>query len=61
MCVQTKLRLTAEAKAPERDPTLLCCAFRKQRLYLFTRKEPEDAEDAAVRVCCAGPPAHPCQ
>jgi len=27
---------------------LLCCAFRKQRLYLFTRREPEDAEEATV-------------
>lgn len=29
------------------DPTLFACAFRRQRLYLFTRREPADAEDAA--------------
>jgi len=28
----------------ENDPTLLCCAFKKSRFYLFSRREPEDAE-----------------
>jgi peptidylprolyl isomerase domain and WD repeat-containing protein 1 len=32
--------------ATEKDPTLVCSAFQKTRLYLFTRREPEDAEDA---------------
>ncbi|KAI8471687.1 MAG: putative cyclophilin (cyp-15) [Monoraphidium minutum] len=38
----------AEIKLPERDPTLLALAYRKQRFYLFTRREPADAEDAAA-------------
>lgn len=25
-----------DAKLPQPDPTLLCCAFQRQRLYLFT-------------------------
>jgi peptidylprolyl isomerase domain and WD repeat-containing protein 1 len=29
------------------DPTLFACAFRRQRFYLFTRREPADAADAA--------------
>jgi len=36
------------AEAPERDPTLVTAAYKKQRLFLFTRREPADAEDAAV-------------
>lgn len=35
-----------ESKEPLIDPTLLCCAFRKHRLYLFSRREPEETEDA---------------
>jgi peptidylprolyl isomerase domain and WD repeat-containing protein 1 len=30
-----------------RDVTLLCCAFKKQRLYLFSKREPEEAEEAS--------------
>ena len=26
------------------DPTLICTAYKKNRFYLFTRKEPEDAK-----------------
>lgn len=26
-----------DAKLPQPDPTLLCCAFQRQRLYLFTQ------------------------
>eukprot|EP00879_Flechtneria_rotunda_P012987 GHRR01013561.1.p1 GENE.GHRR01013561.1~~GHRR01013561.1.p1 ORF type:complete len:310 (+),score=84.43 GHRR01013561.1:4033-4962(+) len=37
-----------ELKLPARDPTLVACAYKKQRLYLFTRREPADAEDAAA-------------
>jgi len=37
-----------ELKLPERDPTLVAAAYKKQRLFLFTRREPADAEDAAV-------------
>jgi len=36
------------SKAVEKDPTLLCCAFKKPRLYLFSRREPEDVADATV-------------
>ena len=47
-----KLRVGAgEARAAQRDPTLLCCAYNRQRLYLFTRREPEDTEDAAAGRC----------
>ncbi|GAB4824731.1 cytochrome P450 monooxygenase 71 [Ancistrocladus abbreviatus] len=35
-----------ESKEPLTDPTLLCCASKKHRLYLFSRREPEEAEDA---------------
>ncbi|KAL2899500.1 Peptidyl-prolyl cis-trans isomerase CYP71 [Bienertia sinuspersici] len=35
-----------ENKDPLVDPTLLCCAFRKHRLYMFSRREPEETEDA---------------
>lgn len=34
-----------ESKEPLVDPTLLCCAFRKHRLYMFSRREPEEPED----------------
>ena len=30
----------------EKDPTIVCSAFQKTRLYLFTRREPEDWDDA---------------
>jgi len=33
--------------ATEKDPTLVCTAFHKTRVYLFTRREPEDTDDAA--------------
>jgi hypothetical protein len=36
------------SKAAEKDPTLLCCAFNKHRLYMFTRREPEDVADATM-------------
>ncbi|CAL9072683.1 unnamed protein product [Musa textilis] len=35
-----------ECKEPLTDPTLLCCAFKKHRIYLFSRREPEEPEDA---------------
>lgn len=34
-----------EGKDPLTDPTLLCCAFKKHRIYLFSRREPEEPED----------------
>ncbi|XVF46882.1 hypothetical protein PTKIN_Ptkin03bG0063800 [Pterospermum kingtungense] len=33
-----------ESKEPLTDPTLLCCAFKKHRIYLFSRREPEEPE-----------------
>ncbi|XP_073014372.1 peptidyl-prolyl cis-trans isomerase CYP71 isoform X2 [Typha latifolia] len=35
-----------ESKEPLIDPTLLGCAFKKHRIYLFSRREPEEPEDA---------------
>ncbi|PKA66866.1 Peptidyl-prolyl cis-trans isomerase CYP20-2, chloroplastic [Apostasia shenzhenica] len=35
-----------DTKEPLIDPTLLCCAFKKHRIYLFSRREPEEPEDA---------------
>ncbi|XP_074301916.1 peptidyl-prolyl cis-trans isomerase CYP71-like [Silene latifolia] len=34
-----------ESKEPSIDSTLLCCAFKKHRIYLFSRREPEEPED----------------
>lgn len=49
MYLQHKIRAGApDMKLPERDPTIIATAYKKQRLYLFTRREPADAEDAAV-------------
>lgn len=42
-----KLPVAPDSKLPQPDPTLVCCAYRKQRLYLFTQREPQEAEDAA--------------
>lgn len=35
-----------DEREPFADPTLVCCAFKKHRFYLFSRREPEEAEDA---------------
>ncbi|XP_039159638.1 peptidyl-prolyl cis-trans isomerase CYP71-like, partial [Eucalyptus grandis] len=35
-----------ENKEPLMDPTLLCCASKKHRIYLFSWREPEEPEDA---------------
>lgn len=48
---KVKLRVAGsggEARAAARDPVLLCCAYQRQRLYLFSRREPEDSEDAVT-------------
>lgn len=43
--------MTAEIRLPERDPTIVALAHRKQRFYLFTRREPaEGAEGDAAAV-----------
>ena len=40
-----------DARVTLADPTLLACAFRRQRLYLFSSREPSDTEDAATGRC----------
>ncbi|KAH9297785.1 hypothetical protein KI387_029467, partial [Taxus chinensis] len=35
-----------ENREPFMDPTILSCAFKKHRIYLFSRREPEEPEDA---------------
>lgn len=35
-----------ENREPFVDPTVLCCAFKKHRIYLFSRREPVEPEDA---------------
>ena len=43
-----KIPIDSEAKVPTGDPTLLCCAYNKERLYLFTQREPtEEGEEEA--------------
>ncbi|CAH2065469.1 unnamed protein product, partial [Thlaspi arvense] len=36
-----------ESKEPLTDPTILCCAFKRHRIYMFSRREPEEPEDAS--------------
>eukprot|EP01138_Halocafeteria_seosinensis_P001278 gb/GECG01001311.1/.p1 GENE.gb/GECG01001311.1/~~gb/GECG01001311.1/.p1 ORF type:complete len:737 (+),score=111.85 gb/GECG01001311.1/:1-2211(+) len=40
-----KLTGDALAEAPKPDATVFCAAFRKQRFYLFSRREPDEEED----------------
>ncbi|XP_036371263.1 peptidylprolyl isomerase domain and WD repeat-containing protein 1-like [Octopus sinensis] len=35
-------------QAPLQDPTLFCTAFKKNRFYMFTRREPEDIKSGAT-------------
>jgi hypothetical protein len=48
--VVSRPQITAQTidKLPQRDPTLVACAFRRQRLYTFSRREPADSEDPAL-------------
>ncbi|KAI3995095.1 hypothetical protein MKX01_031897 [Papaver californicum] len=47
-----------ESKDPLTDPTLLCCAFKKHRIYLFSQREPEEHEATKGRdVFNEKPPA----
>lgn len=43
---QKRGQLSGEALAagPRPDPTVFCAAFRKQRFYLFSRREPDEEE-----------------
>lgn len=44
-----KLPVDSEARVPTGDPTLLCCAYGKERLYLFTQREPSDDDEEPGR------------
>ena len=44
---QRQLATTESSRAVTRQPTLLCTAFNKQRLYLFTTQEPDDSDQAS--------------
>ncbi|KAL0033286.1 hypothetical protein WJX77_001863 [Trebouxia sp. C0004] len=45
---QRQLATTESSRAVTRQPTLLCTAFNKQRLYLFTTQEPDDSDQAST-------------
>lgn len=32
----------------QRDPVFLCCAYKKQRMYMFSRREPDDTGDESL-------------
>lgn len=36
-----------DVKAAEKDPTIVACAFNKVRMYVFTRREPVEGDDAS--------------
>eukprot|EP00898_Chlorokybus_atmophyticus_P009121 jgi/Chlat1/920/Chrsp108S01359 len=43
----TKVRSASGASTDKKissDPTLICCAYKKHRFFLFTRREPDEAE-----------------
>ena len=48
---QRQLATTESSRAVTRQPTLLCTAFNKQRLYLFTTQEPDDSDHASTSRC----------
>jgi hypothetical protein len=37
-----------DTKVAERDPTLACAAYKRHRVYFFSKRLPDDVEDAAV-------------
>ena len=45
--IDGSLTATAGAQAPP-DPTIVASAFQRQRLYIFSKREPADYDDAAV-------------
>lgn len=55
---KSKASITAEMKASENptldaahpDPTLFCTAFKKNRFYIFSKREPEEANGEGVGV-----------
>lgn len=50
-----RLPAGVDVKLAQPDPTLLACAFQRQRLYLFTQREPEETDNAAAARCRADP------
>lgn len=40
-----RIPIDSDSKVSTGDPTLLCCAYRKERMYLFTQREPSEDED----------------
>lgn len=47
---------TREVDFDQPDPTLFCTAYKRVRFYLFTRREPEEADECAVAV--PSPPSY---
>lgn len=37
-----------DVESYQRDPVFLCCAYKKQRMYMFTRREPDDTGDESL-------------
>jgi len=37
-----------ESKTHQEDPTVFCCAFRKERFYFFSTREPAESDDVTV-------------
>jgi hypothetical protein len=35
----------SSSQKKEPDPSIFCTAFKKNRFYIFTKREPEDTED----------------
>ena len=46
-------RLGAGITPAESDPMLVACAYNRQRLYLFSRREPPDTDEVATGRCFA--------
>lgn len=44
---QRQLAISKDSRAPRRQPTLLCSAYNKPRLFLFTMQEPDDTDQAS--------------
>ena len=48
---QRTLATTESTRNVTRQPTLLCTAYNKQRLFLFTTQEPDDSDQASTSRC----------
>ena len=44
-------RLGAGISPSESDPMLVACAYTRQRLYMFSRREPPDTDEVATGRC----------